>query len=147
MSLRAVRRARVVLTIGHASWRVCESCADLLERERRVHIVVPAPGPTNPSRETGKRPKPARQQPQQQTEAKARKGRRKPAPLVRAKGSLAREERREAKRSKARTRELRRTPKKTAIPFGAAGVKGGRQAEMKRRRAEWLAGHPAEEAD
>lgn len=122
VSLCAVRRARVALTDGRASWRVCESCADLLERERRnwsrepgkvrrVQIVVRAPRPTKPPNEAEKEErKPARQQPRQQVKTTAKKTRSKPAPFVRTGGSLAREELREAKRSKARLKTLKRTP-------------------------------------
>jgi len=153
---RAVRRARVVLTIGQTSWRVCESCADLLERERRnwsresgkvrrVQIVGPPPRSTKPPKEARKDERKPAPQPQAK-KPKANRGRRKPTPLVRTKGSLAREELREAKRSKARLKKLKRTPKKPAPrPFGTVRAKAGKDAEKKRRRTEWLAAHQSEE--
>jgi hypothetical protein len=144
VSPQAVRRARTLLRIGRASWRVCESCADLLERERRNWSR--GGGPVKRTRIPVPRidgaltPRPAPMAAPSEKEPKPRKAGKRP--MVRTSGSLARDEKAETKASNRRAAKLRREARRPASRGPAiSGTKATRDAAKRKRRAEWLAEH------
>lgn len=134
----AVRRARVLLSIGKASWRVCDSCADLVERDRRtsnepvqrepLRIVARSAEGDAPARGHEPRPagpgRPPREPP----------GASKAASVADARMGDRRERLRQEKRKRSRD---------ASEPIAALRLeKAERGREKRRRRAEWLAAHP-----